>query len=180
MQNFDSVFETTRLVAARWSPDFAEQALAIYGDLEVTKYIPGMEISDIEQMREKIHDIIMRDEKMPVGMGSFPVFLKTTGTMVGTALIRPLPDARGCSTDQVEIGWHLARRQWGRGYATEYGERLIQIGFLELNLPELHAFVDTPNEKSRKVASRLGMELVGQRTRFYDGERVDHFLVRKK
>ncbi|MEC9091496.1 MAG: GNAT family N-acetyltransferase [Planctomycetota bacterium] len=174
-----SVFETTRLIGRCWNPDHAKAALEIYSDPEVTQYIPSMHSNDVEEMRQTINEIIERDRSLPQGMGSFPVFLKTTGTMIGTALIKPLPDANGELTDQVEIGWHLARRQWGRGYATEYGKKLIEIGFCEFHRDELHALVDPPNEKSKKVALRLGMERIGQTTQYYLGQLADHFVIRK-
>ena len=37
--------------------------------------------------------------------------------------------------DDIEIGWHLARRHWGRGLATEAGRALLHRGFVELALP---------------------------------------------
>lgn len=55
--------------------------------------------------------------------------------------------------DEVEIGWRLDRRAWGRGFATE-GARLA---LAHLGRDRVIAFVDPGNHRSRAVAQRLGM-----------------------
>lgn len=180
MLEVESVFETSRLVACEWSEEFAKQAFEIYGDQEVTKYIQGAYVDSVETMKSRICEIIARNQNYPAGMGSFPIFLKSTGTMVGTALIKPLPLVGGELSEEIEIGWHLARRQWGRGYATEYGKRLIEIGFDDFGLDQLHAVVDSPNEKSCKVAARLGMKHLGTSNEFYEGQPVEHFVMTRE
>lgn len=180
MLDVKTVFETSRLVAYEWSPDFAEPAFEIYGDPEVTRFIQGAGVESVEMMRERIGCILEKYQSYAQGMGSFPVFLKSTGTMVGTALIKPLPINDHQLSQDIEIGWHLARRQWGRGYATEFSKKLIELGFERLGLDELHAVVDPPNEKSKKVAVRLGMKYQGITHDYYDGKPLDHYLLTAK
>lgn len=177
MLEVKSVFETSRLIAYQWSPEFAKAAFEIYGDPEVTRFIQGAAVDSVERMKDRISEMIEKYESYPDGMGSFPVCLKSTGTMVGTALLKPLPDNSGNLCQEIEIGWHLARRQWGRGYATEYGNKLLEIGFEEFDLKELHAVIDPPNEKSSKVAVRLGMKHLGVTDAYYDGKPLDHFVM---
>lgn len=172
-----TVFETPRMVARDWNVGFAEASYEIYSDPDVTRFVSAMHVKSIEEMRDRIEFIIARNENFPFGMGSYPCFLKSTGSMVGVALIKPLPDSNGKATDQIEIGWHLAKRQWGRGYATEYGRRLLQIGFDDLGLDELHAVVDPPNERSKRVAERIGMKHAGLTDLYYDGKTLDHFVI---
>lgn len=180
MQQIVTVFETTRLVAGEWNTAYADAAFEIYGDPEVTRFMASSGVESIDEMRKRIDFIIERNKKYADGMGSFPVFLKSTGTLVGTALIKPLPDTSGNFTDEIEVGWHLARRQWGRGYATEYSKKLFEIGFDELGLDELHAVIDPPNENSIKVARRLQMKHLGTTTKYYEGDPIEHFLMTKE
>ena len=180
MLDVKTVFETSRLMACEWNSEFAPAAFEIYSDTKVTEFISGTFVESTRQMKERIESIIQRNRDYPEGMGSFPIFLKSTGTMVGTALIKPLPLVSGQLADEIEIGWHLARRQWGRGYATEYGQKLIEVGFNDFGLDELHAVVDPPNVKSIKVAERLGMKHLGQSTKYYEGNPVEHFLMTRE
>ena len=172
-------FQTPRLVARHWSMDIAEQALTIYGDPEVTKFLWGQHYRSLDEMKEKIEWIMERNTKFAEGLGSFPVFLRESGQMVGTALIKNLPDNEENFTSDIEIGWHLARRHWGKGFATEFGRALLQIGFEHLDLDVLHAVVDLENEASKNVARRLGMRHLGQTTRYYSGDAIEHFVLDK-
>jgi len=65
-------------------------------------------------------------------------------------------------TPAVEVGWRLAREQWGCGYATEAARGAVDFGFDELGLHEIVSFTAVGNEPSRRVMERLGMR--------YDGE----------
>ena len=60
-------------------------------------------------------------------------------------------------TPAIEVGWRLARRSWGIGYATEAATRAIAFGFDELGLDEIVSFTAIPNIRSRRVMERLGM-----------------------
>ena len=57
----------------------------------------------------------------------------------------------------VEVGWRLAREQWGHGYATEAAKAALDFGFRELGLQEIVAMVAPANSRSRRVTERLGM-----------------------
>ena len=58
----------------------------------------------------------------------------------------------------VEIGWRLARRFCGQGYATEGAIAALQFGFEDLNLPEIVAFTAQINWRSIAVMERLAMQ----------------------
>jgi RimJ/RimL family protein N-acetyltransferase len=60
-------------------------------------------------------------------------------------------------TPAVEVGWRLARRAWGHGYATEAARAAVTFGFGELGLEEIVSFTSVENERSRRVMERLGM-----------------------
>jgi ribosomal-protein-alanine N-acetyltransferase len=78
-----------------------------------------------------------------------------TGEVVGDALLQPVPRPAG----EIEVGWHLARAHWGRGYATEAGVRLVSHAFDILGVDVLIADIAPHNERSGAVARRLGMTL---------------------
>jgi RimJ/RimL family protein N-acetyltransferase len=57
----------------------------------------------------------------------------------------------------VELGWRLAREQWGRGLAGEAAGAAIAFAFEELRLPGLVAYTAERNRRSRRLMERLGM-----------------------
>jgi RimJ/RimL family protein N-acetyltransferase len=60
-------------------------------------------------------------------------------------------------TPAVEVGWRLAARYWGRGYATEAATAALGYAFAELGLDEVVSFTTVANDRSRRVMERLGM-----------------------
>jgi RimJ/RimL family protein N-acetyltransferase len=60
-------------------------------------------------------------------------------------------------TPCVEIGWRIARAQWGYGYATEAAGVALAYGFGELDLQEIVALTVPANTRSRRVMEKLGM-----------------------
>ena len=60
-------------------------------------------------------------------------------------------------TPCVEVGWRLATRAWGRGYATEGARAAVTDGFARLGLDEIVSFTTVSNVRSQRVMQRLGM-----------------------
>jgi RimJ/RimL family protein N-acetyltransferase len=58
---------------------------------------------------------------------------------------------------RVEIGWRLGRRAWGRGLATEGAIAARDHAFDVVGLAELISIIHPDNERSRRVATKLGM-----------------------
>lgn len=82
--------------------------------------------------------------------------LDIDGTCAGfVGLSRPAFDAH--FTPCVEIGWRLAYRAWGKGYASEAARLAAAYGFDVLGLAEIVSFTSTGNLRSRRVMERLGM-----------------------
>ncbi len=57
----------------------------------------------------------------------------------------------------VEVGWRLARDTWGRGLATEAAQAALAEAFGPLALASVIAIVAEGNERSVRVAAKLGM-----------------------
>ena len=57
----------------------------------------------------------------------------------------------------VEVGWRLARPAWGRGLATEGARAALDHAFGALRLESVISVIDPDNERSVRVAEKLGM-----------------------
>lgn len=60
-----------------------------------------------------------------------------------------------------ELGYALARRCWGRGYATEAARALLAFGFGPLGLHKISATCDPDNLGSARVLAKVGMAREG-------------------
>jgi RimJ/RimL family protein N-acetyltransferase len=57
----------------------------------------------------------------------------------------------------VEIGWRLAARHWGLGYATEGARAAMDFGFEVFGPDQIVSFTTAANLPSRRVMEKIGM-----------------------
>lgn len=179
------LFETERLRAGCWNDVNCDEVFAIYSDPEVTRWLNGPDAT-LAITKKRIADYERRHQHLqqsrPPGadgfvFGIWPVSFKPTGQYAGTMMMKPLPDAEGGATNDIEVGWHFGQPFWGQGLATEAARKLLEIGF-ESGIAQLHAVMLPENGASQKVAQRLGMTHVGQADAYY-GVHVEHFKITK-
>ena len=86
------------------------------------------------------------------GWGLWVVEWKDAGGFLGEAGLQHLRDS-----DEVEIGYYLARAAWGKGVATEAGRASLEYGFGALGLDHVVAVVRPENAGSKRVLEKLGL-----------------------
>ena len=101
---------------------------------------------------------------------------KETGAFIGQCGLL-LQEVNGIL--EIEVGYHLIRKYWGNGYATEAAQMFRNYGF-ENNVAEsLVSIIHPFNEQSKKVALRNGMKLVETNAVFRERE-YHLFRITKK
>jgi RimJ/RimL family protein N-acetyltransferase len=161
-----------------WRLDDADAALQIYGDPEVVQFLgDGKPVPDLATQRHWLTERIERYRTSALaGFGAWAMVERDTEQVVGTMLLKPLPP----TTDEIEIGWHLARRAWGRGYATEAGRAVLRYGFVDLRLDRIVAVIRPANARSAAVALRIGMGWLERVNRYYGGEALDLYAIERE
>src|SRR5204862_7847414 len=76
---------------------------------------------------------------------------------VGTAGLRDIDSEHG----QAEMGFWIAVDCWGRGYATEAAQALLEFGFGILQLNRIYAHHMLRNPASGRVLEKVGMKKEG-------------------
>lgn len=74
------------------------------------------------------------------------------GRLIGFCGLQPLPE-----TDEIEIGWWLARACWGRGLATEAARAVLRDGFERAGLQRIVAIAQPANIASIGIMRKLEM-----------------------
>jgi len=74
------------------------------------------------------------------------------GGLIGFCGLQPLPE-----TDEIEIGWWLARSWWGRGLAVEAARVALRDGFERAGLQRIVAIAQPANMASIRIMRKLGM-----------------------
>jgi RimJ/RimL family protein N-acetyltransferase len=57
-----------------------------------------------------------------------------------------------------EIGFHINREYWNKGYATEAAFACKEYAFNVLRYPSIFSYTTTKNVPSLKVAEKIGMQ----------------------
>ncbi|MCS7034571.1 MAG: GNAT family N-acetyltransferase [Phycisphaerae bacterium] len=175
--------ETERLIIRDWnlkSRGDVMGAFAMYSDPEVLRYFPTTRpVASMKEMREVLRQRLEQNDTFPPGQGVWAVEEKSTRRIVGTALLKPMLDNAGKLTNDIEVGWHLRRDAWGKGYATEFGRELLRYGFEDLQIDPLYAFVLPENLPSIRVTQRLGMTPLGPTEKYY-GVRAELFRITRE
>jgi RimJ/RimL family protein N-acetyltransferase len=176
------IFQSSRLYARTFMPQQdAPEAFLLYGDEEVTRFLGAAKPSGKFPLTETADTCIAATEQRLVryaacegGRGIMALLRKDDHALVGTVLLKRLPNQNFEPTGDWEVGWHLRRSAWGSGYASEAGAAALDYGLRTLLLPQIFAVVDSANMASRKVVERQGMIYLGQTDRYY-GETLELF-----
>jgi len=154
------IFRTARLRVRPWTASDSDvaAAFAIYGDPEVKRYLfSGPPDADISVTRAWLTRFAAEaDPTSPTG--SWAVEQLDDGVTIGTAILKPI-DMNG--VEDIEIGFHLARSVWRRGYATELAIGLLRYGFATFPVPRIIAFARPDNAASRRVLVKSGFRETG-------------------
>jgi RimJ/RimL family protein N-acetyltransferase len=155
---------TERLLLRKPKLGDAKALHKAYGDPEVMQYIGTGETGTLEQTREWIKRATARWKAD--GFGAFVI--EHDGVVVGrSGFLVWNPDTWENGTVKefgddaaVELGWLLAREPWGNGYATEAATACRDYAFKELKLRRLISLIAPGNDRSVKVAERIGERYV--------------------
>ena len=98
------------------------------------------------------------------GYGQWAVIEKKSGRLIGCCgLSRTTVD--GC--DEIEIGYRLAKDQWGKGLASEAAYVVLAHGFQGFNIESIVGIVSPHHSASIRVLEKLGFRVFSE-TRYSD------------
>jgi RimJ/RimL family protein N-acetyltransferase len=87
----------------------------------------------------------------------FWTMIDEEGQVIGFTGAQPWPREWG-PKGEIEIGWRLGRKHWGKGYVTT-AARITLERVRATGVPSVVAMVNSRNARSIAVTRRLGMEL---------------------
>jgi RimJ/RimL family protein N-acetyltransferase len=161
--------ETERLRLRKFTPDDADALLTVLGDPIAMQYYPA------PYDRPGIEDWIRRNlaRYADSGFGLWAMLPKHSEELIGDC---------GCYVREIEgdfefeMGWHVRRDLWGRGYATEAAQSCMEYAFFSLGAERVIALVRPENKGSCRVAEKIGMRC--ERVIFWRG--YEHYVYAKR
>jgi RimJ/RimL family protein N-acetyltransferase len=163
----DGPLLTERLRMRPWVSDDAEAVMRMFSDPEVDEFL---EVGGTPEAARRLIDGHRRHQAAH-GFSQWALEERASGEVVGELGLQLLEN----EGPEVELGWVLARRVWGRGYATEGSRAWLDAAFGELGLEEVVAVIRRENAGSHRVAERLGMRRAGTRRAY--GHELDLYTI---
>jgi ribosomal-protein-alanine N-acetyltransferase len=165
MAHDDLALETSRLVLTGWRPGDAAPALSIFGDEDVTKWLsPAAEPVESESVMQSVLDRWAdEDTSTDPPVGHWAVRRRSDQTLLGSITLRRMPPVN----EDLELAWQFAPEHWGQGYATEAAAAVARWAF-DRSAHELFAVMRPANRRAKKLVERLGMQWVGETSKYYD------------
>src|SRR4051794_4870430 len=149
--------ETERLLLRPWRPaEDLDAFAALNADAEVMRFVaPNRPLTRAETAAQLERFVAHWDEH---GFGLWAVVprLEAGARCVGFAGLA-IPSFLPAILPAVEVGWRLTPAVWGRGFATEAARASVAFGVERLRPAAGLSGVAPGNERSLRVAEKLGM-----------------------
>lgn len=150
------MLRSDRLLLRRWRDADLEPFAGLNADPQVMEHLPApLTRAESDTMAGRA-DAAFGEH----GFGLWAVEIAARGEFIGfTGLWVPSFEAHFTTRlhPATEVGWRLARRAWGYGYASEAARAALGFGFREAGLSEIVSFTSPANARSEAVMRRVGM-----------------------
>ena len=162
-------FETARLRLRRPRMEDAPAIYARYAsDSDVTRYLPWRPHTNVEGTRTFLSRLLRamdngsgtcawiiegRDDRRLMGLVSLAIQTAREGDLLSTDEER--------EHYRALIAYHLARSEWGQGYATEAAQAVVDWALAQPRVYRIWTVCDIDNLASVRVLEKLGMRREG-------------------
>jgi len=147
------MWETDRLLIRPWRPEDAAAWFSLSQNEGFNRFIVRpYRMTDGDAARAFIEKWTEFHER--TGLGLFPVFLKSSREMIGVNAVKSLK-VDDETSEAPELMYRFSDAHWGRGYAAEASELLLNLAFGK-GVPRVIAVADEANAPSLRVLSKLG------------------------
>ncbi len=156
--------ETERLMITDFTMDMAEAVHENSMDDDNSRFVPDEVFETVEDAREALAFLISQYGRTE-GPLAYSVLIKDSGENIGYVQMVPI------GSGAWEIGYHIAKRHTGSGYATEAVKAFLPVMARTVGTVEIHGICLSENAASKHVLQKCGFEPVFEGTGDYQGEK---------
>ena len=153
--NMNIIFETPRLILRQFTEDDAPLIFQLNSDPEIVKYVHEPVLEKEEQARPIITDIILPQYKRK--LGRWAIHTKGNMEFIGWCGLKYRPEL-----DEIDLGYRLIKKAWGKSYATEAAQNTLDHGFNKLDIRLITSRAHIENFASIKILEKIGMQFIGE------------------
>lgn len=140
--------ETERLIITEFTMDMAEDVHRNSLDADNRRFVPDEVFETAEEAGETIAFLMSRYDGTE-GPFVYPVLLKGNKTNIGYVQLVPVEEG-------WEIGYHIAQKYTGKGYAAEAVKGFLPVIMREHQLKQIYGICVAENYASRRVMEKCG------------------------
>lgn len=155
--------ESKRLIITEFTMDMAAIVQENSVDEDNRRFVPDEVWETIEETEETLEFLISQYGAF-CGPLVYPVIVKDTQENVGYVQLCPIED------DQWEVGYHIAKKYTGNGYATEALAAFLPVITAEAGTSEVYGICLAENKASLAVMRKCGFETVFSGIDKYQGD----------
>jgi RimJ/RimL family protein N-acetyltransferase len=161
---------TEHLILRDFTRSDFEAFAALVADPEVMRFSLKGPMAK-EEAKEYFQKRVL-DHYAKYGFGVWAIFLKEDFIGFAGVITQALE-----GKEEVELGFRLNPKYWGKGYATEACKAICRYAFDELGFDRLISIIDPKNHRSLKVANRVGMHFLKEA--IFHGFHVQVFVLKR-
>ena len=150
-----AILETDRLYLREFIIEDASDFFNLNNDPEVVKYTGDAPFSDINAAKIFLQNYeykIPPYTKVPTPIGRWAMIEKSDNSFIGWCGLKYFEPK-----DEIDIGYRLHRKFWGKNYATEAANACITFGLQKLETPLIVGRAMKENLASIRVLEKCGM-----------------------
>lgn len=144
------ILETDRLILRTFTPDDAKMFFELCSDPKVLEFTGEKPLKSEKEALQVLTEKILKNQYEKSGFGRWAAHLKKNGLFIGWCGLKE-------ENGEIDLGYRLRKRFWGKGFATEAAKAVLDYGFEELQLEKIHAKCMAENAASVRVMEKAGM-----------------------
>jgi [ribosomal protein S5]-alanine N-acetyltransferase len=147
------IFETPRLLLRQFTEADATLILGLNSDPVVLKYLHEPLLQDEEHAKSILVNIIFPQYQH--NLGRWAMITREDNEFIGWCGLKYRPEL-----DEIDLGYRLMQKAWGRGFATEAARHTLDHGFKNLDIPVITGRAHIENTASIRVLEKIGMNYI--------------------
>ncbi len=172
---YNDGLETGRLTTRFLTEEDIPLWYEYFADPENCRFLSLPDVSSIEEKAAiMVNYALTRYKNNTLGLQA--LITKDTQELIGMCglLVQEVNGKK-----EIEVGYHLLKRFWGKGYAIEAAQLFRDYGFNNSDTATIISIIHPLNEPSKKVARKNGMTLREQDIAFRDSS-YDVFVITRE
>ncbi|MEP6805853.1 MAG: GNAT family N-acetyltransferase [Flavobacterium sp.] len=162
------LYQSPKIIIREFLPSEQQTFLDLFKDTQVTKYLPN---ATPERYVEMFNELLENYKNK--NLSRWAIFNTSNNDFIGICVARIF----AYNTNQIEIGYVLSRKYWGKGIATEVCKAIMQYSFANTTTKEVVAITDINNSGSQNVLQKAGFLRLENLIR--NEEEIAYFMIKR-